>query len=305
MKLLLRLIAGPDLMPVYAEFIATLSCLFRVRLAMLVATSALCGALLAGHGFNPVALLTALAVWFLAAGCSALNQLQEIDIDKRMSRTCLRPLPSGTLVPAQVLLLAIFVLASGLLLLLPLGAWPMALGLFAVVWYNLVYTPLKRRTSWAVFPGAVCGALPPLIGYTALGGAVSDPLVVLLAGTLLIWQVPHFWLLAWSYRQDQRTSGLPTLFDQLDDRQFFAITHCWLVALLACYLFFGFFGMIDNLLLQLLFLLAQSALAIGMAAELVQGVRSADSIRLFHRVNLSMVILLLVLIVDRLLSFLN
>jgi protoheme IX farnesyltransferase len=300
-KLLLRLIAGPDLMPVFAEFIAALSCLFRVRLATLVATSALCGALLAGQRFNQVALLSALAVWLLAAGCSALNQLQEIDIDARMSRTCRRPLPGGTLMPAQVLRLAVFILALGLLLLLPLGGWPLALGLLAVIWYNLVYTPLKRKTAWAVFPGAVCGALPPLIGYTALGGTVGDPLVVLLAGTLLVWQVPHFWLLAWRYRLDQRASGLPTLFDQLDDQQFFAMNNCWLVALLSCYLCFGFFGLISNLLLTALFLVTLALLTLGVGVQLRRGVKCADSARLFQLVNLSMALLLLVLIVDSLL----
>jgi len=298
MKLLPSLIAGPALILACTEFFAAVGLLFRVRLATLVAMSALCGALLTGQGLTWAVVAVSLAVWLLAAGCSALNQLQEIDIDGRMSRTCERPLPRGLMAPSQALWCALLVLILGLLLLLPLGPWPLALGLLAVVWYHLVYTPLKRKTAWAVFPGAICGALPPLMGYTAAGGVAHDPLVVLLAGTLVIWQVPHFWLLAWRYRQDQFDSGLPTIFDQLNEQQFFAINKCWLTALFACYLFFGFFNIISNPWLTGLFLTLLVSLVSGIVLQLVRGVQRADPSRLFQMVNLSLALLLLTLILD-------
>jgi protoheme IX farnesyltransferase len=218
-----------------------------------------------------------------------------------MQRTRARPLPSGDLSTNQALLIAGISIAGGLFLLLNTGLMPLLLGLFAILWYNGVYTPLKKMTVWAVFPGAVCGALPPLIGYSAAGGSILDSAAVILAGTLLIWQVPHFWLLAWRYRQDQLDSGLPTPFRQLTDQRLFAINSCWLAALALSYLLFALFGMISNPPLANIYLALLAALFLAGARELLRGVQYASSGKLFHLVNLSMALLLCTLICDSLL----
>jgi protoheme IX farnesyltransferase len=202
----------------------------------------------------------------------------------------------------RALLLALGTIASGLLLLVLLDKMiPLLLGILAIVWYNGVYTPLKKKTAWAVFPGAICGALPPLIGFSAGGGLLLDPAAVILAGTLMIWQVPHFWLLAWRYKQDQLDSKLPTPFRQLSERRLFAINSCWLVALAISYLFFLFFGMIHHPLLADIYLALLAALLLAGIREILRGAQQADSGRLFHLVNLSMALLLLTLIGDSLL----
>lgn len=275
--------------------------LFRVRLAGLVALSALCGFLFAARSFTSGAVLLWLAIGLLAAGCSALNQLQEIESDGRMRRTRNRPLPAGEMSPSHALLLAALTVGAGLLLLLASGRTPLLLGLLAILWYNGVYTPLKKRTAWAVFPGTICGALPPLIGYSAGGGSLLDPAAVTLAGTLLIWQVPHFWLLAWRYRQDQFDSGLPTPFRCVSEERLFAINSCWLAALALSYLLFVLFGMFSHPLLADLYLALLAALVLGGLRELLRGVQRANSDRLFHLVNLSMALLLLALSCDSLL----
>ncbi|MCF6180100.1 MAG: protoheme IX farnesyltransferase [Geopsychrobacter sp.] len=278
-----------------------LSRLFRARLASLVALSALSGFLFATQTFSPEALRVTLAIWLLAAGCSALNQLQEIEIDRRMQRTCNRPLPSGNLSVPQAFILAALVTGGGLLLLLVSGRTPLYLGLLAILWYNGIYTPLKKKTAWAVFPGAVCGALPPLIGYSAAGGSIFDSHAVILAGTLFIWQVPHFWLLAWRYKQDQLDSGLPTPFRQISEKRLFTINSCWLTALFCSYLLFVLFGMINNPILADIYLALLAALLLISGKELRRGVKYASSGKLFHLVNLSMALLLLTLIGDSLL----
>jgi protoheme IX farnesyltransferase len=275
--------------------------LFRARLAGLVALSAFAGAAFAAKSPSSGALLVCAAIWLLAAGCSAINQLQEIELDGRMSRTRGRPLPSGDLSPRQALLLAISGTGAGLFLLLFCGRTPLLLGLLAILWYNGVYTTLKKKTAWAVFPGAICGALPPLIGYSAAGGQITDPQAAILAGTLLIWQVPHTWLLAWRYRQDQLDSGLPTPFRRIGEDRLFAITSCWLLALILCYLLFVLFGMISHPWLTNLYLALLTALVLSGGREMLYGVRRADSGRVFHLVNLSMALLLLTLIGDSLL----
>ncbi len=275
--------------------------LFRVRLASLVALSALSGFLFAAHNFSGLAVQVSLAIWLLAAGCSALNQLQEVESDSRMQRTRSRPLPAGDLSSNQALLITIITIGSGLILLLLCGRTPLLLGLFAILWYNGVYTPLKKMTAWAVFPGALCGALPPLIGYSATGGLITDPAAVILAGTLLIWQVPHFWLLAWRYRQDQFDSGLPTPFREVSDSRLFAINSCWLAALALSYLLFILFGMIAHPLLAATYLAMLAALLLAGTGELLRGAQFAGSGRLFHLVSLSMALLLFTLICDSLL----
>ncbi len=298
MKQLLALITSVEIGLVPGETPGILRRLFRARLASLVALSALSGYLFAARQVTTTLALITLAIWLLAAGCSAINQLQEVESDSRMQRTRTRPLPSGDLSASQALIIAVISIAAGLLLLLNTGLVPLLLGLFAILWYNGVYTPLKKVTAWAVFPGAICGALPPLIGYSAAGGSIFEPGAVILAGTLLVWQVPHFWLLAWRYRQDQLDSGLPTPFRQISEKRLFAINRCWMAALFLCYFLFALFGMIQHPVLINIYLTLLAALALISGKELLLTVQQANSSKLFHLVNLSMALLLLTLIFD-------
>ena len=179
----------------------------RGGLSLTVALASACGALLAGG--TDQTLTAFVGVLLLAAGCSALNQFQERDLDRLCVRTCGRPLPSGALRPATVLILSILLLAGGFVV---LGrAAPdyrcVALALAAVVLYNGVYTPLKRRSTLALLPGAVAGALPPLIGAAAAG--TIPPAAVVLAGTILVWQMPHSWLVQLRNRDDCERLALP------------------------------------------------------------------------------------------------
>lgn len=167
----------------------------------------------------------------IAMGASALNQYQEREIDSRMERTRRRPIPSGEITPENALTVAIALFASGaLLLLITGGAVATGLGMFALFWYNGVYTYLKRVTAFAVIPGALVGAIPPVIGWVAGGGKLTDPEIVILSFFFFIWQVPHFWLLTIRYSGDYRRAGLPTPADRLSKRQLSRITFIWLMA---------------------------------------------------------------------------
>ncbi len=112
--------------------------------------------------------------------------------------------------PAAGLLLAIALAAGGGALLGLIGPRPALLGIGALLCYNALYTPLKRRSSLALLPGALCGALPPMIGWTAAGAALQDIRIVLLAALLFLWQIPHFCALAHRHRDDYRRAGLCT-----------------------------------------------------------------------------------------------
>lgn len=281
------------------EHLTLLLQLSRVRLSALVAFSGLVGYLFASRSWNLQGLQVGAAILLLSAGCSALNQWQERKIDARMERTRLRPLPTGRLQPRQVLLTSFFLLASGLLLLAPLPGWsPLLLGGFAIIWYNGVYTGLKRITAYAVLPGALCGALPPLIGWCAAGNDPTAFPVVILAGTLFLWQMPHFWLLASCHRNDHQQSGLPNLFTEFNHQRLFRINNCWLLALGLSYLLFPLFGLLRGELISYIFLVALSGLTLATCLELRKGACAVNHGKLFGLVNLSMLLLLLSLLLD-------
>lgn len=142
---------------------------------------------------------------------NALNCLWERDSDRLMARTANRPLPSGRMEPMTALIFAI-VLAMISLPLLALGvnALTGALGLLALLSYVLVYTPMKVRTHWAMVVGAVPGALPPLMGWTAATNAIELPGLVLF-GILFFWQLPHFIAIALFRKAEYQAAGLTSL----------------------------------------------------------------------------------------------
>ena len=181
------------------------------------------------------ALLSAVSgTLLMAMASSALNEVQEREIDSLMDRTRHRPIPSG-LVTARTACIVAFILAAlGCAILYSTrGVVPALLGLLAMAWYNGIYTPLKRMTAFAVVPGSVIGALPPAIGWAAAGGSVESPAVLSLCLVFFLWQIPHFWLLALRHRNDYEKAGLPTLSRHFSARQIFRLIFTWTSASVA------------------------------------------------------------------------
>lgn len=147
----------------------------------------------------------------LASGAAVLNQLMERDFDARMRRTADRPIPSGRVSPTTALALgtALSVLGMGWLLLAvnPLTA---LLGAVTLISYIFCYTPLKRVTVFNTIVGAIPGALPPLMGWTAATNSLSAPGWTLF-GVLFFWQLPHFMAIAWLHREDYAGAGFKML----------------------------------------------------------------------------------------------
>jgi protoheme IX farnesyltransferase len=148
-------------------------------------------------------------VALLAAGAGALNQVQERELDARMPRTRCRPLPAAQIGPRAALACAAALLLAGLALLARAGAPAALLGLGATLWYNVLYTPLKRRSALAPVAGALVGAAPPAIGWVSAGGTLADPRLASLCGLLLLWQLPHVALLALAHNDEHAAAGLP------------------------------------------------------------------------------------------------
>jgi len=144
----------------------------------------------------------------IAAGTAALNHYIERKTDGAMRRTAPRPLPSGQLTPAEALRFGLFLCVAGAVdLAIAAGFLPCLLGVVTCLSYLLAYTPLKTRTVWATFIGAIPGAIPPMIGWTAATGKLDAPAWLLFA-ILFFWQFPHFHAIAWMYREDYARAGI-------------------------------------------------------------------------------------------------
>jgi heme o synthase len=186
----------------------------KLRLSLLVVFSAAMGYLFAEHpaGIDWTAFTILIASGFLVTGASnGFNQLIEKDLDKLMSRTAGRPLPGERMSPREGLILSI-VMGLGGILLLTLKINPLSgfLGTFALASYTFIYTPLKRITPFAVFVGALPGAIPPMLGYVAATGEI-DLNAILLFSIQFIWQFPHFWAIAWVLDDDYKKAGFKML----------------------------------------------------------------------------------------------
>jgi heme o synthase len=187
--------------------------LAKPRLNLLVIASAIAGyAMARGDTSNVGAMLsTIVGTGLVAGGASAFNQVLERDTDALMRRTRLRPLPDGRLNSAEALVFATILSLAGLLILAAgVNRLTFLVALATLGSYALVYTPLKRRTSFATVIGAIPGALPPVIGWAAAENALSQGAWVLF-GILFLWQLPHFLAIAWMYREDYARAGLPML----------------------------------------------------------------------------------------------
>ena len=147
----------------------------------------------------------------VAGSAAAINQILEKDHDRKMLRTKDRPLPSGRIGPQAALKFSISMVALGLAeLLVSVNALATGIALVTFGSYVFLYTPLKRRTDLATLVGAVPGALPPLLGWTAATGELTGPAWTLF-GILFFWQLPHFLAIAWLYRDDYARGGFPVL----------------------------------------------------------------------------------------------
>ncbi len=185
--------------------------LSKVRLSSLVLVTAGIGWFAAGGGWAPGVVTALLGTALAAFGANVLNQWLERAHDLQMERTRGRPLPSGRVSSERAFAGGAGMAAVGALLLaLAHGPVPAALALLTVVLYALVYTPLKRRTSLCTQVGAVCGALPPMIGWTAVTGAL-DPGAWVLFAILFAWQIPHFLAIDWLHRVDYARGGFRML----------------------------------------------------------------------------------------------
>jgi protoheme IX farnesyltransferase len=271
--------------------------LCKVRVSVFNALAAIGGCLLAPAFTIGNLAVAALGVFLLACGGSALNQYQERDIDALMKRTRTRPLPAGIIRPCHALCFALGVLVLALAILACFGNLrALLLGLFAVLWYNLLYTYLKRKSAFAMIPGALAGAIPPAVGWVAAGGGLFDARLWALCVLFFLWQVPHFWLLMLDRGREYKRAGLPTLYALFKERALRRICFHWIAALAVASLCASLYGLVEGPLIRWA-LLAAAVWIIregrGLLAEDGNG-----AVRLFRMVNAYMFMVVLGVVLD-------
>jgi protoheme IX farnesyltransferase len=228
----------------YIEIFFELS---KIRITLFVTITTAFGYITATGKLNLEIIPVLFGVLLLAFGSAALNHVQEKDFDVKMDRTKNRPIPSGRISADSSLLLAgLLVLTGSLVLIIGSNLLAFTLALLNLFWYNFVYTLLKRKTPFAIVPGSLVGAIPPVIGWVAAGGSLFDPQIIAIAFFFFIWQIPHFWLLLLVMDDDYQQAGFPTLTQVFSKAQLSRITFIWIISTAVAGFLITLFGTVTD-----------------------------------------------------------
>ncbi len=285
------------------EQLTILSILMKLRITALVSITTAFGYILYAKEISVDMIMPILGIFLMAAGASALNHLQEYRTDAMMPRTMKRPVPSGKISTELALFYALlFALSGGVVLLYDGGLLTALLGVLALFWYNAIYTPLKKRSAFAVVPGSVIGAIPPVVGWVSAGGELFAPQILLVALFFFIWQIPHFWLLLLIFDDDYQAAGMPTLSKYFSKQQLSRLTFIWTVATAGLAMLLPLYGVVSSSITMVL--LAVSA--IGLLLYSLKLLRSVNEMKIyrysFHGINTFVLLVMIFITLEKLVT---
>lgn len=282
------------------ELLKIISELGKVRISVAVAFTTFTGYILSHGELDRGFVLPFIGIFLLASGASALNQLQETETDKIMKRTAGRPLPSGRISKSGAWIIALTFFISGCIVLyIGPGLLTLLVGVSTFIWYNLIYTPLKKVTAFAAVPGSMVGALPPLAGWVAGGGSLTDPRALALSFFFFIGQIPHFWLLLLKLGKQYESANLPSLTQLLTNEQIKRLTFIWIASTAISAFAFPLFNLHDQLW-SIALILLMSVLLIIIFVPLLNRKKPFDVGKSFVLINVYYLFVMIVMIADRL-----
>jgi len=203
----------------------------KARISLPIAISALTGYALKTNLFDGQAWMLMTGVFLMSCSSGAINHLQEYKTDALMPRTKNRPIPSGKISPKGAFWVAFsFFAYSAFILIANFPIIVFLTSLLTLLSYNVIYTPLKKVTAFAVVPGSLVGALPPYIGWFAGGGDWMNGDIFWVALFFFIGQIPHFWLLLLMFGKEYELAGFPSLHSVFNDNQIKRLSFTWILA---------------------------------------------------------------------------
>lgn len=272
--------------------------LIKYRVSATVALTTVPGYLVYTHHFKWEILFILAGVYCFASAATALNQVQDRKEDALMERTKGRPLPMGNISVQQAIIIVIVLSIAGSILLFYFAGWiALLLGILNIFIYNAMYTYLKHYTPFAILPGSIIGMIPLFIGWSAAGGNLLTKEIWILGFFLLIWQIPHFWLLHVIYSNDYKKAGFPVLYDYLSPRLTEIITSAWMLATSASAIILALSGTIRTLTGWIITSLVSLIIG-GMSLFNLIGQSILTKKRIFIILNLAMVIIMMVVIIE-------
>ncbi|GET28544.1 protoheme IX farnesyltransferase [Prolixibacter sp. SD074] len=281
------------------DFFSILLELNKTRITFVVALTTLAGYVLANKHIDSNVVLPMLGIFVLACGSAALNHYQDRDKDALMERTRNRPLPSGRISERNVLLIsAIEILAGTWIIYIGSNLEAVILGFMAFIWYNGIYTPLKRVTAFAVIPGSVIGAIPPAVGWVAGGGALLDIRLLVLTVFFFISQVPHFWLLMLKYGKEYEVAGFPSITSVLTPEQIKRAIFIWTVATAIIGALIVFSGLVITAFFKVMVFFAAAWLIALFSKLLRKAYFDFNPFRYFMSINYFVLALIIAMIID-------
>lgn len=277
--------------------------LSKLKIMLPVSLTGFTGYFIFSPHFTIKLVLVTTGILLMAVSASVFNQVQEAGLDIKMKRTLDRPIPSGRIGMKYAVLFSVFNLFAGTLFLWSNGNFLSAfIGLSAILWYNGVYTYAKRITAFAVVPGAITGALPPLIGWVAAGGGVWDKPIIFIEFLFFTGQIPHFWLLILKYGEEYSEAGIPTLTDIFNRDQINRLTFTWVLTSVIAALFLCYFEIIRTGPLIGILLIASVFLIWQFSALIKAGADKITSKKYSFFLDSYFLLVLLLLISDRIIG---
>jgi len=268
-------------------------------LSFAVSLSALFAYIMAKGEIGLDMFLATFSVLLVAMGVSTLNQVQEYREDSKMERTKNRPIAAGRMSPRTGTIIAvILILISFAFIYSLLGLTGINFFAFAFLWYNIMYTPLKKRSALAVVPGAILGVIPPAIGWLVAGHSLFELEFIALAVYYFIWQVPHFWLLVMLFHGDYKDGGYPTAMRLFGEGTLQRLTFVWLVLTIQAGVFLVYtFNVYSNITVVLSAALGVWAFITAMKL-LKREFKLSDARAIFWKINAAFLGIIVLLSID-------
>ncbi len=278
--------------------------LTKFVLSFAVSLSALFAYIMAKGEIGTDMFIATFAVLLVAMGVSTLNQVQERKEDALMERTKHRPIASGKWSPLSGIVIAsLLIIASFIVIYDLIGLIGVNLFLFSFIWYNIIYTPLKKKSALAVVPGAILGVIPPAIGWLTAGHSLLEPQFYALGLFYFVWQVPHFWLLVMLHYGDYKGAGYPTAMRLFGKMSLQRLTFVWLIMTIQTgYFMVSIFEPQSTIIISLLIITALLAFASSLQL-LYKNFELQYARKVFIQINLAFLGTVILISIDQYLKF--